>query len=187
MREEFILGIKFIVLIMVTHNSTLLGTLPPIPTNDSLFELEHPLIPPRCFSASTLEANGWPIQSNGCSIQSINFVPRSPSCVCCFSSPPSSCRLAFCRGVRSVYGAAERRHAAPAAIGDSFACCVVLVSHSAWFLTQNSGFGLQDGRRRRNRAPPQTPLVLRTGNRNRTWISISVYLRFQIDEVVTPR
>ena len=88
MSEEFILSIKFIVLIMVTHNSTLLGTLPPIPTNDSLFELEHPLIPPRCFSASTLEANGWPIQSNGCSIQSINFVPRSPSCVCCFSSPP---------------------------------------------------------------------------------------------------
>ena len=37
MREEFILGIKFIVLIMVTHNSTLLGTLPPIPTNGSLF------------------------------------------------------------------------------------------------------------------------------------------------------
>ena len=37
MSEEFILSIKFIVLIMVTHNSTLLGTLPPIPTNDSLF------------------------------------------------------------------------------------------------------------------------------------------------------
>ena len=89
MREEFILSIKFIALIMVTHNSTLLGTLPPIPTNDSLlFESEHPLIPPRCFSASTLEANGWPIQSNGCSIQSFNFVPRSPPCVCCFSSPP---------------------------------------------------------------------------------------------------
>ena len=88
MSEELILSIKFIVLIMVTHNSTLLGTLPPIPTNDSLFELEHPLIPPRCFSASTLEANGWPIQSNGCSIQSFNFVPRSPPCVCCFSSPP---------------------------------------------------------------------------------------------------
>ena len=89
MSEEFILSIKFIVLIMVTHNSTLLGTLPPFPTNDSLlFESEHPLIPPRCFSASTLEANGWPIQSNGCSIQSFNFVPRSPPCVCCFSSPP---------------------------------------------------------------------------------------------------
>ena len=81
-----------------------------------------------------------------------------------------------CRGVRGVYGAAERRHAAPAVVGDS-----------TWFLTQNSGFGLQDGRRRRNRAPPQTPLVLRTGNRSRTWISISVYLRFQIEEVVTPR
>ena len=37
MSEEFILSTKFIVLIMVTHNSTLLGTLPPIPTNDSLF------------------------------------------------------------------------------------------------------------------------------------------------------
>ena len=37
MSEEFILSIKFIVLIMVTHNSTLLGTLPPTPTNDSLF------------------------------------------------------------------------------------------------------------------------------------------------------
>ena len=49
---------------------------------------------------------------------------------------------------------------------------------SAWFLTQNSGFA-GHGRRRRNRAPPQTPLVLRTGNRNGTRISISVYLRFQ--------
>ena len=29
MSEEFILSIKFIVLIMVTYNSTLLGTLPP--------------------------------------------------------------------------------------------------------------------------------------------------------------
>ena len=38
-----------------------------------------------------------------------------------------------------------------------------------------------DGRRMdgRNRAPPQTPLVLRTGNRNGTRISIPVYLRFQ--------
>ena len=43
MSEEFILSIEFIVLIMVTHNSTLLGTLQPIPTNDSLlFESEHP-------------------------------------------------------------------------------------------------------------------------------------------------
>jgi len=37
MSEESILSIKFIVLIMVTYNSTLLGTLPPgsTPTNDS--------------------------------------------------------------------------------------------------------------------------------------------------------
>ena len=37
MREEFILSIKFIVLIMVTYNSTLLGTLPATPTIDGLF------------------------------------------------------------------------------------------------------------------------------------------------------
>ena len=37
MSEEFILSIKFIVLIMVTYNSTLLGTPPPTPTNGSLF------------------------------------------------------------------------------------------------------------------------------------------------------
>ena len=35
--------------------------------------------------------------------------------------------------VRGVYGAAERRHAAPPSSADS-----------AWFLTQNSGFGLHD-------------------------------------------
>ena len=37
MSEEFILSIKFIVPIMVTYNSTFLGTLPPssAPTNDS--------------------------------------------------------------------------------------------------------------------------------------------------------
>ena len=43
--------------------------------------------------------------------------------------------------VRGVYGAAERRLAAPAVVGDS-----------AWLLTQNSGFGLHDDGRR-NRAP----------------------------------
>ena len=37
MSEEFILSIKFIVLIMVTYNSTLLGTLPPTPTKYGLF------------------------------------------------------------------------------------------------------------------------------------------------------
>ena len=51
---------------------------------------------------------------------------------------------------------------------------------SAWFLTQNSGFaGQDDDGRTKPGSPPQTPLVLRTGNRNGTRISISVFLRFQ--------
>ena len=98
-------------------------------------------------------------------------MPRSSPCVCCFSSPPSSWRLGFVVvGVRGVYGAVEHRHASV---------------DSAWFLTQNSGFGLTasgrtDGGRTdgRNRAPPQTPLALRTGSRTGTRISISGYLRF---------
>ena len=69
-------------------------------------------------------------------------------------------------GVRGVNGAVERRHAAPPSSADS-----------AWFLTQNLCFGLQDGRTKPG--SPQTPLALQTGNRNATRISISVYLRFQ--------
>ena len=64
-----------------------------------------------------------------------------------------------CRGVRGVYGAAERRHAAPAVIGDSFACCVVLVSHSAWFLTQTRFSGTRtDGRTDGRTDDDETPL-----------------------------
>ena len=53
MSEEFILSIKFIDLIMVTHYSTLLGTLPPIPTNDSgSFDTSSLL---QCFNSLTFD------------------------------------------------------------------------------------------------------------------------------------
>ena len=52
---------------------------------------------------------------------------------------------------------------------------------SAWLFTQNLGFGdTMDGDGRRTKpGSPQTPFP-RTGNRNGTRISISVFLRFQI-------
>ena len=79
--------------------------------NQGLFEFatEEPLSPLGCSNAPSAEANG-------CSIQSFIFVPRSPPWVCCFSSPPLTAGFC-CRGVRGVYGAAERRHAAPAVVG----------------------------------------------------------------------
>ena len=130
---------------MVTYNSTLLGTLPPTPTNGSLlFESEHPLIPPRCFSASTLEANGWFIQSNGCSIQSFNFMPRSPPCVCCFSSPPCYGWAFVGSGVSMGPLSADTQP--PPSSADS-----------AWFLTQNSGFVGHDGRTSKPSSPPKPP------------------------------
>jgi hypothetical protein len=49
---------------------------------------------------------------------------------------------------------------------------------SAWFLTQNSGFAGYDDGRKTKPGFPQTPF-LRTGNRNGTRTSISLYLRFQ--------
>ena len=48
--------------------------------------------------------------------------------------------------VRGVYGAVERRLAAPAVVGDS-----------ACFLTQNSGFAGQDGRTDETGLPPLNP------------------------------
>ena len=51
--------------------------------------------------------------------------------------------------------------------------------------SEDSGFGLHDGRRTDGRTKPGSPQTpfLRTGNRNGTRISISVFLRFQKDQV----
>ena len=90
-----------------------------------------------------------------------------PFCLLFFFSTTQLTAVLCCRGVRGVYGAVERRHAAPVSSADS-----------AWFLTQTRVWA---SRRRTNETglPPQTTLVLRARNRNGTRISISVYLRFQ--------
>ena len=91
------------------------------------FVTEEPLPPLGCFGAPSAEANGR-------SIQSSNFVPRSPPCVCCFSSPPSSWRLGFVVvGSGVSMGPLGADMQPPPSSADS-----------AWFLTQNSGFGLHD-------------------------------------------
>ena len=83
MREEFILGIKFIVLIMVTHNSTLLGTLPPILKNGSLF-------------IRALQAPAWEVQRTAGAVVGAIGTSRQV-----FSAGTRSC-FAFSRQVRSV-------------------------------------------------------------------------------------
>ena len=70
-------------------------------------------------------------------------MPKSPPCVCCFSSPPSSWRLGFVVvGSGVSMGPLSADAQPPPSSADS-----------DWFLTQNSGFGdTTDGRRRRS--PP---------------------------------
>ena len=58
-----------------------------------------------------------------------------------------------CRGVRGVYGAAERRHAAPAVVGR---LGLVLDTELGFWASGRT----TDGRTDETGPPPQTPLVL---------------------------
>ena len=115
-----------------------------------------------CFDAPSAEANG-------CSIQSFNFVPRGPPLFVVFLLHHPVGGLGFVVvGSEVSMGPLSADTQPPPPSADS-----------AWFLTHNSGFGFRttDGRTdgRTTKPPsPQTPF-LRTGNRNGTRISISVF------------